>query len=88
MGITVAAGAITTLGAVQAMWLCQMLFFFKMAVLVTLTIVGSALFAMCLFMPLCVLLGPECDDWDIFRGQWSLACQKRVHAIVGKEETA
>lgn len=65
MGPTVLAGAITTLGAGAFMFGCQMVFFSKMAALITLTIILSLLFSLFFFMPLCALLGPEGETGQV-----------------------
>lgn len=61
MGTTVIAGAITTGGSGCFMFLCQLGFFYKMAVLIVITIMWSFLYSMGLFLSLCVLMGPEGD---------------------------
>merc|ERR1712071_485236 len=59
MATTVAAGGMTTLGAGLCMFGCQMVFFTKMAVLISLTIVLSLGYSLGFFMALCALCGPE-----------------------------
>jgi predicted RND superfamily exporter protein len=59
MGITVIAGAITTFGSGIFMFACQMTFFTKMATLIVLVISSSIIYALCFFMPLCALAGPQ-----------------------------
>jgi len=59
MGSTVFAGAITTAGSGIFMFFCFLTFFTKMATLICMTIVYSFLFALCMFMGLCFLIGPE-----------------------------
>ena len=59
MGQTIIGGAITTAGSGCMMFACQMVFFFKMGILVFMTILFSVLFSLGLFMSLCVLVGPE-----------------------------
>lgn len=61
MGTTVVAGAITTMGSGLFMFGCQMIFFYKMAVLITLTIFLSLLFSLGFFMALVVVAGPSDD---------------------------
>lgn len=59
MGSTVIAGAITTAGSGCFMFLCQLGFFYKMAVLIVVTIMFSFIYSLGLFLSLCVLIGPE-----------------------------
>ena len=59
MGSTVVAGAITTGGSGSFMFACQLVFFFKMALLIVLTIVFSLAYALLFFMPLLLLAGPD-----------------------------
>ena len=59
MGSTVIAGAITTAGSGSFMFLCQLGFFFKMAVLIVVTIMFSFIYSLGLFLSLCVVMGPE-----------------------------
>eukprot|EP00945_MAST-04E_sp_MAST-4E-sp1_P001572 g1572.t1 len=59
MGSTVIAGAITTAGSGCFMFLCQLGFFYKMAVLIVVTIMWSFIYSMGLFLSLCVVMGPE-----------------------------
>merc|ERR1712196_389766 len=59
MGITVVAGAVTTLGSGSFMWACEMTFFTKMAALITFVILGSVCYALFFFMPLLALFGPR-----------------------------
>jgi len=75
MGITVVAGAVTTLGSGTFMWACQMTFFTKMAVLITAVIVLSISFALCFFMPLCAIWGPE-GEMKSFAGYMAEAKEK------------
>lgn len=65
MGSTVFAGAITTAGSGIFMFFCYLTFFAKMALLICMTIFYSFLFALCLFMGLCFLIGPEGTFGDI-----------------------
>lgn len=58
MAPTVAAGAVTTLGAGAFMFGCQMVFFSKMATLITVTIALSLFFSLGFFMCTCALVGP------------------------------
>lgn len=59
MASTVAAGGMTTLGAGVCMFGCQMVFFSKMAILISLTISLSLGFSLGFFMALCSLVGPQ-----------------------------
>lgn len=65
MGSTVMAGAITTAGSGAFMFMCQMRFFYKMAVLITLTIGFSFLFSFGFFMAYMILIGPEFDSGNL-----------------------
>jgi predicted RND superfamily exporter protein len=65
MGPTVLAGAVTTFGSGAVMFICALQFFFKMAVLICLTIVLSALFAILWLMALLAVIGPEDNTGDI-----------------------
>ena len=83
--------AITTAGSGCMMFACQMVFFFKMGVLVCATIIFSVVFSLGLFMSLCVLIGPEgrfgdtgyymkrCLGWDL--GDHDGATEKRVDVV-------
>jgi len=59
MGPTVLAGAITTGGSAMFMFLCQMTFFYKMAVLICITIFLSFLFSLGFFMAMIYVVGPQ-----------------------------
>ena len=59
MGGTVVGGAVTTAGSGAVMWFCQMTFFTKMAVLITMTILFSILFSLFFFLPALVIMGPN-----------------------------
>ena len=61
MGLTIIGGAVTTAGSGSMMFLCQMVFFFKMGFLVCMTILFSVIYSLGFFMALCVLIGPEGD---------------------------
>ena len=61
MGLTIIGGAITTAGSGSMMFFCQMVFFFKMGLLVCMTIIFSVVYSLGFFMALCVLIGPEGD---------------------------
>ena len=58
MGGTVFAGSATTLGSALFMFMCQLSFFTKMAVLISGTVILSLSFALLFFLPLCALMGP------------------------------
>lgn len=81
MGVTVIAGAITTLGAGMVMLLCQMTFFTKMATLISLTITFSILTALLPFMAVCALFGPEGDS-----GKVSLMLKRARNALCGTRQ--
>lgn len=59
MGPTVVAGAVTTGGSAMFMFLCQMTFFYKMAVLICITIFLSFIFSLGFFMAMIYVVGPE-----------------------------
>merc|ERR1711907_257385 len=59
MGSTVIAGAVTTAGSGCFTFLCQLGFFYKMAVLIVITIMFSFIYSMGFFLSLCVVCGPE-----------------------------
>merc|ERR1712054_498041 len=65
MGSTVMAGAITTAGSGAFMFVCQMRFFYKMAILITMTIGYSFLFSFGFFMAFLVIAGPEYDESNL-----------------------
>merc|ERR1719267_287825 len=65
MGSTVMAGAITTAGSGAFMFVCQMKFFFKMAILITLTIGYSFLYSFGFFMAFMIMAGPEYDESNL-----------------------
>ena len=58
MGEPVIAGAVTTFASGAMMFLCQITFFTKMAVLISLTICFSVIFAFGFLLSLCSLIGP------------------------------
>lgn len=62
---TVVGGAITTAGAGCFMFLCQMMFFVKMAALIVSTILLSYIYSLGFFMSLLVVMGPEDDQGKI-----------------------
>lgn len=76
MGGTVVAGAITTGGSGAFMFFCQLSFFYKMALLIVMTIASSIVFALFFFMPLCLLLGPDTDFGNIITRKGS------IHGVV------
>ena len=59
MGTTVLAGAITTAGSALFMLMCQMQFFYKMALLISVTILNSLIYSLVFLVSLCILIGPE-----------------------------
>ena len=59
MGTTVLAGAVTTAGSALFMLFCQMTFFYKMALLISITILNSLVYSLIFLISLCVLIGPE-----------------------------
>ena len=59
MGPTVVAGAITTGGSALFMFACQMTFFYKMAVLICITIFMSFVFSLGFFMAMIYVVGPQ-----------------------------
>merc|ERR1719277_1253862 len=65
MGVTVLAGAVTTLVAGLSMRFCQMTFFLQMSTLISITIVYSLLYTLFFFMCLLRVLGPEGECGDI-----------------------
>jgi len=67
MGVTVLAGAVTTLVAGLSMRFCQMTFFLQMSTLISVTIVYSLLFTLFFFMCLLRVAGPEGDCGDVSR---------------------
>ena len=69
MGTTVLAGAITTAGSALFMLMCQMTFFYKMALLISVTILNSLVYSLLFLVSLCILIGPENEF-----GQISLNC--------------
>jgi len=82
MGSTIFAGAITTAGAGSVMFLCILFLFTKMAVLITVTIIFSLLFALFFFVPLLFMLGPEGSFGDIPVQAW----RQRVCGSRAKDE--
>merc|ERR1712217_578020 len=73
MGSTVLFGALTTAGSGAVMFFCYFTFFFKMAVLICVTIMFSFLFSLGFFMGLVWLIGPENSMGDLP----SLPCEQR-----------
>lgn len=59
MGTTVLAGAITTAGSAMFMFACQMTFFYKMAVLISITIFFSLIYSLGFLISCMILFGPE-----------------------------
>ena len=65
MGISVTAGAITTIFAGVFLSLCILTFFVKFSFLIVWTIIVSFVWAVCFFPALCIALGPEGNQFDI-----------------------
>jgi len=65
MGSTVFAGAVTTAGSGAFMFACFLTFFFKMALLICVTIFYSFLFSLLFFMGLAFFAGPADSQGDI-----------------------
>ena len=65
MGKTVMGGAITTAGSGVFMFPATMLFFNKMAYMITLTIVLSVWWSLFFFMPCLLLFGPQNETGNI-----------------------
>ena len=87
MGSTVMAGAVTTAGSGAFMFMCQMRFFYKMAVLITLTIGFSFVFSFGFFMAYLITIGPEFDN-----GNLSFLCggslvQHAKHAVAERKQS-
>ena len=61
MGSTVLAGAVTTAGSALFMLGCQMTFFYKMALLISITIFFSLIYSLGFLVSFMILLGPEKD---------------------------
>jgi len=76
MGSTVFAGAITTAGSGMFMFLCVLTFFFKMALLICMTIFFSFMFSLFFFMALVFMIGPQ----STFGNLSSLCCRGERHA--------
>merc|ERR1711871_1740780 len=81
MGVTVLAGAVTTLGAGSFMFLCKMVFFTKMAFLMTATIIHSFLFALVYFMAILALAGPTGSFGDV-PALWSCKAKGQTDADI------
>ena len=62
---TVVGGAITTAGAGCFMFLCQLMFFVKMAALIVSTIVLSYIYSLGFFMSLLLVMGPEHNQGNV-----------------------
>ena len=86
MGSTVVAGAITTAGSGTFMFACQLTFFFKMAMLIFLTIVFSLFVALYYFMPLLRLIGPDTTQGDVKCGNKSEGMKRKSRVIVHENE--
>jgi len=59
MGSTVLAGAITTAGSSMFMFACQMTFFYKMAVLISVTIFFSLIYSLGFLIAAMITIGPQ-----------------------------
>ena len=53
MGTTVLAGAITTAGSALFMLFCQMTFYYKMALLISITILNSLIYSLVFLVSIC-----------------------------------
>ena len=70
MGGTVFAGAVTTAGSGAVMWICQLTFFTKMAVLITMTILFSLFYSTLFYSFVCI----NWAKWNIWRYlKWDMA---------------
>ena len=67
MGSTVLAGAITTAGSALFMLNCQMTFFYKMAILISITIFYSLIYSLGFLVSCIILFGPENNVGKIFK---------------------
>ena len=65
MGATIIAGAVTTAGSGASMFPGIVQFFYKMALLIVLTICFSLSYALLFFMPLVLVAGPDRGKGDI-----------------------
>ena len=66
MGSTVLAGAGTTAGSALFMLGCQMTFFYKMALLISITIFYSLIYSLVFLISFMIILGPE-NDFGIIK---------------------
>jgi hypothetical protein len=81
LGTTIFAGAITTSGAGIPMFACFFYFFFKMALLITVTIMYSLLFSIGFFMSVLWLVGPN-GNFGTFPSPVEWQCWARL--LMGK----
>lgn len=65
MGISVVSGAVTTFAAGFFLVFPEIVFFYKMGVLIMTTVFTSILWAMCFFTSIVALWGPEGDAGDL-----------------------
>jgi hypothetical protein len=72
MGPTVFAASVTTAVSASVMFFCSMLFFVRMATLITVTIAASFAYTLFLFVPLCLVF--TTDDPDF--GKLNRCCKK------------
>ena len=66
MGVSIFAGAVTTLLSASALWFTMSLFFAKFAYLVTVTILSAFLWSIFFFTAFCMTFGPEVIYMFIF----------------------
>ena len=67
MGSTVLAGAITTAGSAMFMFACQMTFFYKMAILISVTIFFSLIYSLGFLIACMITIGPQKDFGSLSR---------------------
>ena len=65
MGSTVLAGAVTTAGSALFMLGCQMTFFYKMSILISITIFFSLIYSLGFLISASILFGPEYNSGKI-----------------------
>jgi len=81
MGHTVIAGAVTSVGASLILFTCQIQFFSKFGFFMCLTCFFSIFWSLCLFTPLCILLGPEENSCQVcWKKTNSSSDQAQCHA--------
>jgi len=78
MGPTVLAGFITTGGSASVMFFCQLEFFNKMAALIVLTVFFSLEFALCFYLPVNLLFGPEGHSGVLYGKNSCIPCLKSL----------